>query len=135
MNKPKNVLKTLLRVLLGVLITLVVLAGCMAAFVLVGKEKTLNLAHGGVTPLSVSDGTYTGRYSGFRWSNTVEVTVQNHEMITIRQTKPQVFAKEETIQTLVDRVLAAQSTDVDAVSGATADSNAFFAALEDALTP
>lgn len=99
-----------------------------------GQGKNLSLAHGGNT-LSVSDGTYAGHYNGFRWSNTVEVTVQDHEMITIRQTKPQVFAKEETVKRWLTVCLPRSQRMWNAVSGATADSNAFFAALEDALTP
>lgn len=134
MTKSKSVLKILVRVLLGIVAVLIVLAGCMAAVILAGKEKTLNIEPVIVTPLSVSDGTYVGHYSGFRWSNTVEVTIQDHRIEGILQTKPQVIATEETIQTLIDRVLAAQSTDIDAVSGATADSNAFLAAVADALS-
>ena len=43
------------------------------------------------------------------------------------------FIKNETVNELTERVLSKQSTDVDAISGALADSKAFLKAVENAL--
>lgn len=116
---------------IAILLILIIMG--FSAFLLLGKDKTLQLATG-ETPLPVvEDGVYIGSYQGFRWSNTVEVTVKDHKIIGIRTLKPQVFAKIETIDTMTERILSAQSTEVDTVSGATADSKAYLKAVENAL--
>lgn len=122
-----------LRILLGILLGITVLVGGLMAFILLGKEATLALAVENVPLNNITDGVYEGSYNGFRFSNTVKVTVNNHEITDIAVTQPQVFMKDETVEELTDRVTAQQCTDVDAVSGATADSKAFLKAVENAL--
>jgi uncharacterized protein with FMN-binding domain len=100
---------------------------------MLGKNKTIHAQLNGISLASVADGTYEGSYSGFRWSNTVSVTVQDHQIVDIQQVKPQVVASQDTIDKLVASVVSAQSTDIDVVSGATADTKAFLSAVEDAL--
>jgi uncharacterized protein with FMN-binding domain len=111
---------------------LLVIAGFMA-FILLGKEKTLQLSTGETPIMLEEDGIYTGSYQGFRWSNKVEVTVKSHKINNIRILKPQIFAKQETIDIMTQRILSAQSTEVDIVSGATADCKAYLKAVENAL--
>lgn len=125
--------RTGLRVLLGILIALVVIVGGFFAFVLLGKETAIGLTLENVPLTTVADGVYEGSYAGFRWSNTVEVTVKDHEIVDITVTHPQVFIKPETAEALTDRVKTQQRTDVDTVSSATADSKAFIKAVENAL--
>ncbi len=122
-----------LRVLLGVLIGFAVIIGGFLAFVLLGKEAALALTVENVPLNNVADGVYRGSYNGFRFSNAVEVTVKDHEITDISVMQPQVFMKDEAVEELTSRVTAQQSTDVDAVSGATADSKAFLKAVENAL--
>jgi uncharacterized protein with FMN-binding domain len=130
-SKVKNPIIKRIFFFLFVIVVLIVTG--FFVFILLGKDKALQLTTG-ETPLPVvEEGVYTGSYQGFRWSNTVEVTVKKHKIVSIRTIKPQVFAKEETIETLTKRILSAQSTDVDTVSGATADSKAFLKAVENAL--
>ena len=132
MTKSKGAKKAV-KVVLCTLMIIAILIGSFITFLLLCKEKTLNNELKGVDLQSVADGSYVGHYNGYRWSNTVEVTVKDHQITNIDVNKPQVFAKEETIQTLTDRVVSKQSTNVDAVSGATADSKAFLQAVENAL--
>lgn len=122
-----------LRVLLGVLIGFAVIIGGFLAFVLLGKEAALALTVENIPLNTVADGVYEGSYDGFRFSNAVEVTVKDHEITDISVMQPQVFMKDEAVEELTNRVTAQQSTDVDAVSGATADSKAFLKAVENAL--
>ncbi len=122
-----------LRVLLGILIGIAAVIGGVVAFALLGKEATMaQLPH--TVPLDdVADGVYEGSYAGFRWSNTLQVTVQDHLITNITVTQPQTVIKEETMATLEERVLEAQSPDVDTVAEATVDSKAYLKAVENAL--
>ena len=121
------------KVLLIFVAVIALVSMIMAGFVLLGKTKTLAASPAGISAALVADGTYEGHYSAFRWSNAVEAALKNHQISAIYKTHPQVFSKPETIQTLINRVLTAQDTKVDGVSGATADSNAFLLAVENAL--
>jgi uncharacterized protein with FMN-binding domain len=93
-----------------------------------------NVALSGVDLSGVPDGNYTGVYESGRWSNTVVVYVQGHR-ITAIDIEKDVFAafikncSNETFR----RVLEAQNTTVDAVSGATVTSKAYLKAIEDAV--
>lgn len=127
--------KIICRILLGLLCLVLLVCACGAGFVLLGKEKTIAAPLTGVSLDTVADGTYEGSYRAFRWSNTVSVTVKDHRIVAIEQIKPQALAKPETILALIDRVLEAQNTNVDTVSGATADKKAFLSAVENALNP
>jgi uncharacterized protein with FMN-binding domain len=125
--------KKLLRgIILSFLALALIICG-FSLFVLLGKDSTLKLEIGDVNLDKVSDGTYTGSYSGYRWSNEIEITVKNHVITDINVIKSQVFAKDEVIDSLIDAVISKQTLDVDTVSGATADSKAFLSAVEDAF--
>lgn len=133
-TKPrKRRMKKGFKVFLIVLSVLVVLMIAFIVFVIGGKGSTLNQKIGDVNLAVVNDGVYTGSYSALRWSNTVEVTVKDHEITDIEVVKPQALAKQETIDTMTQEVLDAQNLQVDAVSGATVDSKAFLKAAENAL--
>ncbi len=133
MRNSKSITKIIKRSLLTLFIILMFIIVGFMTFILLGKDKALHLSTGASPLPKVEDGIYTGSYQGFRWSNTVEVTVKNHEIISIRTIKPQVFAKQETIKEMTVRILATQSTDVDVISGATADSKAYLKAIENAF--
>lgn len=127
--------KVILRIFLVLLSLFLLAAAGGAAFVFLGKAQTAAVTLSGVSPQSVADGTYEGNYSAFRWSNTVEVTVKDHRIVSIDYTKPQALAKPETIEALTEHVIATQNTMLDGVSSATLDSKAFLSAVEDALNP
>ncbi len=84
---------------------------------------------------AVSDGTYTGTGTGFASDITVEVTVSGGaitEIVVLEQNDTASFwgiAEEDTI----NRILDAQSVEIDAVSGATASSVGIIEAVFDAL--
>jgi len=125
--------KSILRIFLSIISVILVICIFGAGFVMLGKNKTIHAPLNGISLASVADGTYEGSYSGFRWSNTVAVTVADHKIVDIQQVKPQVVASQDTIDKLVASVVSSQSTDIDVVSGATADTKAFLSAVEDAL--
>lgn len=121
------------KVLLIVLAVVVIIVGGFLTFILGGKEKALALELENVSLETIPNGVYEGSYNGMRWSNTVAVTVENHQITNIDVVKPQVFIQPETVDTLTQGVISDQRIDVDMVSGATADSHAFLMAVEDAL--
>lgn len=113
---------------IGFLAFIVVIMG----YAFLGKEQTLALQIGSVDLSNISEGEYTGQYNCYRWSNTVKVSVMDHQITEIEVIKGP-NGREDIRQDLKDRIMEAQSPDVDAVSGATADSKAFLKAVENAL--
>ena len=103
----------------------------IAAMAFPGMQKTRTLAIQNVDMSQVQDGTYTGTYQGFRFTNIVEVAVEDHQIVSIDIIKTQ---REELSETLKNEVISAQSPAIDMVSGATLDQNAFLKAVENALT-
>ena len=101
-------------------------------YAFLGKEQTLALQINAVDLTNIADGEYTGAYDCYRWSNTVVVTVADHQITDIEVVKGP-NGREGTANDLAGRVTEAQSPAVDAVSGATADSKAFLKAVETAL--
>ena len=98
---------------------LMVLVGCVAA----GAE--------GMTP-----GTYTAEAEGFHGTIKLEVTVDAEAITGIEVVEHSETAGigEAALPVLVESVLEHQTTGVDSVAGATVTSEAFKAALTDALT-
>lgn len=107
------------RLAAGFLAVLMVLVGCVAA----GAE--------GMTP-----GTYTAEAEGFHGTIKLEVTVDAEAITGIEVVEHSETAGigEAALPVLVESVLEHQTTGVDSVAGATVTSEAFKAALTDALT-
>lgn len=107
------------RLVAGFLAVLLVLVGCVAA----GAE--------GMTP-----GTYTAEAEGFHGTIKLEVTVDAEAITGIEVVEHSETAGigEAALPVLVESVLEHQTTGVDSVAGATVTSEAFKAALTDALT-
>jgi len=101
-------------------------------YAVLGKGQTLALQIGSVDLANIPDGEYTGAYDCWRWSNTVHITVQDHQITGVESIKGP-GGRESIREDLTNRVIDAQSPDVDAISGATADSKAFLKAVENAL--
>lgn len=82
-----------------------------------------------------ADGVYKGTGNGFRGATNVTVTVENGEItdITVNSYSDddQFFSRAENV--VISSIIKSQSTDVDAVSGATFSSNGIKEAVADAL--
>jgi len=122
-------------------ITLMCVGVFIIALIVLGIIVTDGLSEGmrvsieGVDLSNIPDGSYIGSYEFKRWSNSVIVHVSDNRIIGIEMyedvfgaTVPDAFGE------IVDRVILAQDTTVDAVSGATVTSKAYLKAIEDALT-
>lgn len=84
-----------------------------------------------------NDGTYTGTGEGFRGGTTkVSVTIKNGNVASIEtlseEDTPQFYARAERV--IPNKIVSAQSTSVDTVSGATFSSRGIISAVQDALT-
>ena len=103
----------------------------IAAMAFLGRGKTAALTIADVDLAQVPNGTFVGTYDGYRFTNIVEVTVENHTIVNIDIVKTQ---RADLSETLKNDVIAAQSPAIDTVSGASLDQNAFLKAVENALT-
>ena len=85
----------------------------------------------------LQDGVYTGEYSGgmYKWrANSAQVTVTGGKVRDIKQLSENFEYKEkDKLQALYDRVIGAQSLQVDTISGATLTANGYLMAVQDAL--
>jgi uncharacterized protein with FMN-binding domain len=83
-----------------------------------------------------TDGTYTGSGTGFRGETNVSVTVSEGSITDIEivsyQDDRQYFKRASS--TIISEIISSQSTDVNAVSGATFSSNGIMEAVANALS-
>lgn len=83
------------------------------------------------------DGTYQGSGTGFRQgTTTLSVTIQNGKITNIEQASTQDTPRffENAFPVVSQEIVSSQSTEVDAVSGATYSSNGIMQAVADALS-
>lgn len=82
------------------------------------------------------DGTYTGSAQGYGGSIKVEVTIKNGKIskITVLDASGETASYFAKAKTLINAIIKKQSTNVDAVSGATYSSNGIIKAVRNALS-
>jgi uncharacterized protein with FMN-binding domain len=87
----------------------------------------------------LNDGAYHGSYAGgmYKWrANECDVTVANGKVTGIQLAGSEYPGAENTdTEMLYERVIAAQSLQVDTISGATLTSKAYLQCVENALIP
>lgn len=115
-----------------VIAILVALIGLTLAAALPGLKEVTVLDIETVDLTQIPDGSYTGSYDSYRWTTKVEVTILDHRITDIRSVKIQ-DGRDDLTNDLKEIVLSEQTADVDVVSGATASSNAYLKAVENAL--
>jgi uncharacterized protein with FMN-binding domain len=113
-------------------IVLVVLIGIMMIYSVLGLNEVKKLNIERIDLMKVPDGTFTGIYDNYRWSNKVKVTVTAHRITEIKPIKIQ-DGRADLVRNLSQKVLEQQSPAVDVISGATASSKGFLRAVEIAL--
>jgi len=80
----------------------------------------------------LDDGVYTGSYQVFPISVKVKVTLSNHTITEIVLVK-HVNGQGKAAEVIIDKVVSAQSLDVDNIAGATYSSRVILKAIENAL--
>ena len=114
-------------------IVLVILVG-MFLMVTNGLSEGVKVTLTGIDLSNIPDGSYTGMYDFKRWSNTLTVHVKDSQITAIEIIDDVPGASiTDCSGEIFRRVIAAQNTQVDAVSGATITSKAYLKAIEDAL--
>lgn len=107
-------------VLLGILISVII--GCATAGMI-----------GGPVPGGLKDGIYDGAATNGPVKVKAKVTIQNQRIAHISLMEHRNWRGKPANDTIPERIIGAQSTRVDAVSGATASSHAIMNAVEDAV--
>ena len=129
MKKKHPLLKTSAILLL----VLVLAAGAVMAYM----AKELAPLEQAVIPeadlSAVQDGTFEGSYKAGPVQVVLDVTVKDHQITKIDLIK-HVNGQGRPAEAILDQVIAAQSLQVDAVTGATYSSKAILLAIQDALT-
>ena len=87
----------------------------------------------GVKIAALNDGDYTGTFKRGRFSNTLTVYIESHMIVEINIDSDVLLAQAEISEDVFRKVIKAQSTNIDAISGATVTTNAYLMAIEDAL--
>jgi uncharacterized protein with FMN-binding domain len=106
------------------LLALLALAGCSSP----------KIATGPVEAAELREGRYEGSAKWFPVKATVEVTVTKRRITNVRVLKHRTSWKGKKPQLLIPkRIVAAQSTEVDAVSGATVSSVVLMSAAQEAI--
>ncbi|WP_160679061.1 FMN-binding protein [Clostridium sp. C8-1-8] len=102
-----------------------------------GISSASNITSGtNVNSTKYKDGTYTGSGTGFRGgTTTISVTIKNGQINNIEtvssEDTPNFYNRASG--TVINNIIASQSTSVDTVSGATFSSNGIISAVQDAL--
>lgn len=126
------------RKIILIIVAILVLGIAAGIFAMVTYVKSFDKRISEVTVTNVDlnkipDGTYTGSCKVFPVEATVEVTVESHKIISINLIK-HVNGQGKPAEVIPDKVVQAQSLDVDAISGATFSSKVILKAIENALS-
>lgn len=129
-----NCMKKKKRLLL--VLAIVIVGGCFVGKALIdlltyeGQVSRLSISD--VNLSMVGDGVYTGSYDAILVSAKVRVTVKNHRIEGIELVEHN-NGRGKPAEVIPDKVLAAQSLEVDVISGATSSSKVILKAIENAL--
>ncbi|KFZ26078.1 MAG: FMN-binding domain protein [Candidatus Izimaplasma bacterium HR2] len=121
------------RIILFIFLGILIFGLIMAGYGTLGLKKVLNEDIESIDLFLVEDGEYIGEYDNYRWSNTVEVTIENHEITAIRIIESGNQSQAKILDEIINAVLSEQQVDIDTVSGASATTNSLLKAIEDAL--
>lgn len=101
--------------------------------VLVGCATTAAVHRGPVEKTRLHDGIFNGEYSKFPVKAEVEVQIKNNKILSVNILKHRTCRGKKAEGIIPGRIVQAQSTDVDIVSGATYSSLAIMNAAQRAI--
>lgn len=121
-------------VLASAIVFIVIIAAVFAAKVNIeaGLVKLAETSIPDVDLSKIADGIYKGSHKAFPVEAEVKVTIENHKIAGIELVKHS-NGQGAVAEVIPDRVVGAQSLEVDIVSGATYSSKVILRAIEDAL--
>lgn len=121
------------KILIGVALVLIIILIGGIFYLIHGLNEGRNSELNGIVPSQLEDGVYNGSYHAGRWSNQLYVKVENQKISEINIKNDVTFTKSGVSDELFNKVIEAQNTKVDLVSGATVTSKAYLKSIEDAL--
>lgn len=134
MEKKKLGTKWKVLIVVGCVLLVIIGVGVGAlVWMMSGLSTYQKMPIGKVDLSKVKDGTFTGNFSGGRFSNTVSVTVKDHKITGIEVVKAVGSSSDETTRQLFEKVVAQQTPQVDTITGATVTGKAYLKAIENAL--
>lgn len=114
-------------------VILIVLGG-LALYLMRGQTQVVATRLEPIVFADLDDGIYEGSYDGYRWASTLQVHVENGEIVKIVIVKDHTLRLQEVAYHLFENVKAAEKlNEVDVVAGSTVSSVAYLRAIEDAL--
>jgi uncharacterized protein with FMN-binding domain len=124
-----------LKIVLIIIIVMVLTAAGGIYYLTRGMEDVNDMSLNGINLTRISDGAYYGSCESGRWTNTLEIHVEGGRISKINVSKDVRFVQEGVSNDLFAKVISAQDTRVDTVSGATITSKAYLKSIENAFVP
>jgi uncharacterized protein with FMN-binding domain len=109
-----------------------VVAACLFFF-LIGCATTPKVPTGKVDHQNLTDGIYEGSYRRGPMKARVKVTIENQRISSIDLLEHDTWKGKEAEKIIPDRIIQEQSTEVNAVSGATMSSHVIMNAVQNAV--
>lgn len=122
-----------LKIFISIVVLIVLILGGGLFYLTQGLKAGADIEITGLKTADINDGVHNGKYKAGRWSNELEVTVKNKKITDIKVIKDVTFAKPSVSTELFSKVIEAQNTKVDTVTGATVTSKAYLKSIENAL--
>ncbi|MDF2593433.1 MAG: hypothetical protein K0S75_2899 [Clostridia bacterium] len=119
-------------IILVVIVAVIVTAWGAATYIQSNLEALSDLTISSVDLSKMKDGTYEGSYKAFPVEAVVDVKISNHAIVGIDLVK-HINGQGGDAEVIPDKVIEAQSLEVDFISGATYSSKVILKAIEDAF--
>ena len=126
-------LKKLFKIILLVLFIVVLISAGAFFYMSRGLDKGKNLSIENVDLFEIKDGSYRGEFKSGRFSNIIEVKVEDHKITEINLVDDIMVAQDDVTHKLFNRIIDNQNINVDVISGATVSCNSYLKAIENAL--
>jgi len=125
----------MLRIVLYVVIGILIIGAGMLVYLTKDLSKYRKMVINDFDLAKVENGVYEGEFTGGRWKNKLEVTIQDHKITDIKLIKASSTAGMADIgEKIFQKVKEKQSLEVDTVSGATVHTKAILKSIENALS-
>lgn len=126
-------MKLFLKIAVSIVLLFILAAGGGMFYLTRGLDAGCKLAINDVTPSTLNEGTYNGKYRAGRWTNEVSVTIKDHKITKIDVVKDVKFPKPEVTKELFNKVIEKQNTNIDVIAGSTVTCKAYLKSIENAL--
>ncbi len=131
----RRIKNKMVRIILYVVLAILVIAAGGFIYATHGLSKYRKMEIQDVDLNKIEDGIYQGEFTGGRWKNKLEVTVQDHQITAIELLNASKTSGMADIgEKVVQQVKEKQSLQIDTVSGATVHTKAILKSIENALT-